>query len=128
MRHDILADALSAIKNGEHVGKMEVTVPASKVVREVLKVAQAGKYIGDFEFTEDGKSGTFKVKLIGNVSNCGAIKPRYSVGIGDFEKWEKRYLPSKNVGQLVVSTSKGLMSHLDAKTKKFGGVLIAYMY
>lgn len=128
MRHDILADTLSAIKNGENVGKHEVIVPASSVVKETLRVAQHAKYIGNFEFIEDGKSGKFRVGLIGNVSNCGAIKPRYAVGLDEFEKWERRYLPSRNVGQLVVSTSKGVMSHTEAKTKRLGGILLAYLY
>lgn len=128
MRHDTLADALSVIKNGEKVGKKDVIVPASGVVKEVLRVVQAAGYIGNFEFVEDGKAGQYKVTLKGNISNGGAIKPRYSVDLDCFEKWEKRYLPSKDLGLLIVSTSKGVMPHSDAKTQHVGGILLAYIY
>jgi len=41
MQQNPLADALSAIKNAERVGKKECVIKASKVVREILKIFQA---------------------------------------------------------------------------------------
>ncbi len=66
--------------------------------------------------------------LLGKVNKCGAIKPRFSVKKGGFEKFEKRYLPAKNFGMIIVSTSKGLMMHDEAKKKGLGGRLISYVY
>ncbi len=40
MRHDTLADVMSALKNAERVGKGECITPSSKLVKEVLKVMQ----------------------------------------------------------------------------------------
>ena len=45
-----------------------------------------------------------------------------------FEKFERRYLPAKDLGILFVSTPKGIMTHYDAKAKKLGGKLLAYCY
>ncbi|HEX32856.1 MAG TPA: 30S ribosomal protein S8, partial [Candidatus Aenigmarchaeota archaeon] len=59
---------------------------------------------------------------------CGAIKPRFSFSVEDIEKFEKRYLPSKDFGIIVVSTNKGIMTHLEAKQKNLGGILLAYVY
>jgi small subunit ribosomal protein S8 len=56
------------------------------------------------------------------------VKPRYSVKSDNYEKFEKRYLPAKEFGVLVVSTPKGMMSHNDARKNKLGGRLIAYCY
>ena len=44
------------------------------------------------------------------------------------EKYEKRYLPAKQFGILIISTPKGLMTHVQAMDKKTGGKLIAYCY
>ena len=44
------------------------------------------------------------------------------------EKFEKRYLPAKGFGLIIVSTSKGLMTHVDAEEKNIGGKMIAYCY
>ncbi|MDI6810821.1 MAG: 30S ribosomal protein S8 [archaeon] len=127
--NDPLADALSHIKNTERVGKMECTLkPASKLIGNVLSVLKEGGYIAEFEFVEDGKAGLFKVKLCGKINNCNAIKPRFHVRAKEYEKWEKRLLPARDFGMLIVTTSKGVMSHEKAIENGIGGQLLAFVY
>lgn len=129
MLNDPLANALSRIKNAERVGKAEVQVkPASNLVGRVLKVMQESGYIGQFEFVDDGRSGTFKVKLIGNINDCGVIKPRYSIKNAEFDKWESRYLPAQDFGALILTTTTGVVAQGVAKTEGVGGRLLAYVY
>ncbi len=129
MSVDPVANALINLKNHERALKKECLFrPASKLIGEILKVMQKKGYVGKFEFIDDGREGMYKVDLIGKINECRAIKPRYAVKKGEFEKFEKRYLPSKNLGILVVSTSKGVMSHKEAKEKKIGGRLLAFVY
>jgi small subunit ribosomal protein S8 len=126
---DPLANALSTIKNAEVIGKSTCVIrPASKNIGNVLKVMQDLGYIGDFEFIDDGKAGVYSIALVGRINKCCAIKPRYSVGTGDFERWEKQFLPAKNFGALILTTSNGVMSQYDAREKKIGGQLLAYVY
>jgi len=126
---DPLADALSTIKNAEAIGKDSCIIkPASKLIGTVLKVMQDRGYVGEFEFVEDGKAGVYKVELIGRINKCGAIKPRYSVGAADFERWEKQFLPAKNFGTLILTTSNGVMSQYEARENNVGGQLLAYVY
>jgi len=129
MRHDIINDAISGIKNAERIGKNEVTLkPTSKLLVKLLKVLQTESYIGEFEVTESQSGGSIKINLIKQINDCGVIKPRFSVKHNDFPKWEKRFLPSRDFGLLLVSTSKGVMSHKQAKDEGLGGRLIAYVY
>lgn len=129
MSKDPLADALSTIKNHEEIRKREVTInPSSSLIGDVLEVMEEEDYIGDFEFVDDGRGGKFKVELRGNINDCGVIKPRFSVQAGDFEKWEKRYLPAAGFGILAVSTSRGVISHEVAKEEGLGGRLLAFVY
>ena len=128
MKHDLLADALITIKNAESIGKKECIIPASNLIKEILKIMQKQKYIGVFEFIDDGKSGNFRVELKNRINKCNVIKPRYSVGVRDFEKFEKRFLPAKDYGILIVTTNKGLMTHIEAKKNHVGGKLVAYVY
>jgi small subunit ribosomal protein S8 len=126
---DPLADAMSVVKNAESVGKPECIIhPASKLIGRTLKVMADRGYIGEFEFVDDGKSGMFKVKLLGRINRCGVIKPRFATKAADLEKWEKRYLPAKNFGVLILSTSRGVMAHSDARAQNLGGQLLAYVY
>ncbi|MHC1600332.1 MAG: 30S ribosomal protein S8 [Candidatus Methanospirareceae archaeon] len=127
--NDPLADALSHIKNTERVGKMECTIkPASKLIGNVLSVMKEGGYIEEFEFVEDGKAGLFKVKLGGKINDCNAIKPRFYVRMKEFEDWEKRLLPARDFGLLILTTSKGVMSHEKAIENGVGGQLLAFVY
>ena len=126
---DPFSNALSGINNAESVGHLTHTVaPASKEVGAVLEVFYERGYIAGFEFVEDGKAGKFEVELKGAINKCGAIKPRYSAKATDFERWEKRYLPARDYGSLVVTTSHGIMSHYDARERGIGGQIIAYVY
>lgn len=126
---DPLADALSAIKNAEIIGKSDCTIrPASKLIGNVLKVMKEKGYIGDFELIDDGKSGNFKVQLKGKINKCGVIRPRHAVKNTEFEKWEKRYLPAKGFGSIILTTPDGVMTHNEARDNGIGGELLAYVY
>jgi len=129
MLFDPLANALSKIDNYERARKREVVVsPASKLIREVFQIMQEEGFIGAFEFIDDGKAGKFRVELKGKINKCGAIRPRYATKESEYEKWEKRYLLAAGFGVLVVSTSKGVMTHTKAKELGLGGRLIAYVF
>ncbi len=128
MQHDLLADALSAIKNAERVGKKECLIKASKLIGEVLKVMKKEDYIAGFEFLDDGKSGKFRVELKGKIIDCNAIKPRISVRVDEIEKFEKRFLPAREFGILILTTSKGILTHKEAKENNIGGKLLAFVY
>jgi len=126
---DTLANGLTTIMNNEMRHKRECAInPASKLLGQVLRVMQLNGYIGEFEFVDDGRSGKFKIQLLGRVNRCGAIKPRIPTCFDEIETWEKRFLPSKDVGVLVISTSQGVLSHKEAKERKIGGRLLAFVY
>jgi small subunit ribosomal protein S8 len=128
-RRDVINDTLVAIKNAEAVGKAEVVVePTSKLLKSILKLMQTTGYIGDFEYIDDHRGGKFRISLQHKINKCGAIKPRFAVKKEDYEKWEQRYLPARDFGVLIVTTSQGIMTHHDSKEKGLGGRLIAYVY
>lgn len=128
MRHDILADMFAVIKNAEMIGKRGCIVPSSKIIKEILKIMQKNKYIGSFEFIDDGKSGKFKIELTGRINNCGVIRPRFEVKSDEFIRWEKRFLPSVRIGILFLTTSKGVLDHRQAKKENMGGGLLGFIY
>lgn len=126
---DTLANGLTTVVNNEMRNKRECIIsPASKLLGRVLRIMQLNGYIGEFEFIDDGRSGKFKVQLLGRINKCGAIRPRFSVKTAKFEEWEKKFLPSREVGLLVVSTPTGVLSHKDANEKHIGGKLLAFIY
>ncbi|MBS3773256.1 MAG: 30S ribosomal protein S8, partial [Candidatus Thermoplasmatota archaeon] len=70
----------------------------------------------------------FNVTLKGAINDCNVIKPRYSLQHDEFDKWEYQYLPAEDFGMLLVSTTRGILSHYEAKKEGIGGRLLAYVY
>jgi small subunit ribosomal protein S8 len=126
---DTLANALNTIYVTETKGRSSTLLKGtSKILKEILKLFKEEGYIESFELIEDSVGGKISIKLIGKINKCKVIKPRFSVKLPDWDKWESRFLPAKGLGFLIVSTPKGLMTHIKAKELKLGGRLIAFVY
>jgi len=127
--NDTLGNALSAILNAEKKGKAICKVkPAASMIKEVLRIIHENNYLGSFSIVPDNRGNSIEINLLGKINKCGVIKPRFSVRHTEFEKFEKRFLPAKGFGIIIISTSKGLMTHFTAEEMKIGGKLIAYCY
>ena len=126
---NVLANLFASLQNAEMRNKKEcVVIPASNLASEVLKVLQKRKYIGEFEFIDDGVGGKLRVRLLGRFNKCGVISPRFPVRSLKLVDWEHRYLPAVGVGTLIVSTPEGVMSHVEAQERKVGGRLIGFVF
>ncbi|HVB11601.1 MAG TPA: 30S ribosomal protein S8 [Nitrososphaerales archaeon] len=127
--NNVLANLFATIYNNEIRNKKEcLAIPASKLASAVLRSMQKNKYIGEFEFIDDGISGKFKIQLLGRINKCNVISPRYGVGKNGYTRWERQFLPAVGVGILIVSTPQGVMSHSEAQEKGLGGRLVGYVY
>ncbi len=127
--NDPLANLFSSIMNAERIGKNVVIVrPASKLMKRILSLLQDKLYVGAFEEVKTGRGNSITIPLLGAINSCGVVKPRYAVGLDNYTKYEKRYLPAKGFGILLVSTPKGLMTHEEAKAQHLGGRLLGYCY
>jgi small subunit ribosomal protein S8 len=125
---NVFDNAINAIKVNEMVGKDECIIPSTKLLKRVLDLLKAHSYIAGYEEFKDNKIQKLRVRLSKSINNIGVIKPRFPVGFNEFNKYEKRYIPSKDFGILIVSTSKGIMTNREAKEKHLGGRLLAYVY
>jgi len=127
-RHDLISGLFTTLQNNEMARKRECIYPASKLIANVLKVLQRHGYIGAFEYIEDGRGGKFRIQLLGRINRSAPIKPHFSVRKDEFKKWEEQYLPGKDIGILIITTPKGVMSHIEAKSLGIGGRLLGYVY
>ncbi len=125
---DRLADAINTIKTNERIGRRECSVYSTKLTRAVLDVMQKNGYIGGYEEYTERYAHMLRVKLSRRINNIGVAKPRYSIGKSDIQRYEERYIPSKDFGILVLSTPTGLLTNTEARAAGTGGRLIAYMY
>ena len=126
MSQDIVADALNMIKNAKIAKKEIIRIrKMSNLLIEVLKIMKQKGAVQRYKIDSKNK---FVEVTIGNLSECKAIKPRFSVDKTQIEKYKRRYLPARNIGTMIISTNKGLMTHEEIQEEKIGGCLIAYFY
>ena len=127
--NDTLSNALSHLNNSEKSGKEYCEIKnSSKLIIEVLKILKKYNYIENYESKKTNQGEFTTVHLKSAINKCGSIKPRFPTQLSEFEKFERRYLPANNFGIIIVSTSKGIMTHNEAIKNRLGGKLIAYCY
>jgi len=125
MSHDIIADALNQVMNAKKARKETVTV--DRFSKLLIRVLEIGKNLGYIEnFDTDGTK--LKITSGKELNSCKVIKPRFNVSKQGLDKYLRRYLPARDMGVVIISTDKGLMTHKEAIDKNLGGALIAYFY
>ena len=126
MSHDIVADALNMIRNANRARESSVKIRRiSNVLIEILKIMKQKGAIKKYKI--DSKEKSVEIS-IGDLTECKAIKPRFTCSVNDIEKYKRRYLPARNIGTIIISTSKGLKTHEEAEEEKMGGSLISFFY
>ncbi len=127
--NDPLANVLSAIMNAERRGGREVvTKHNSTLLRKVLDLLVAEGYLAGYSVAPASSGDTLTIKLVGKINKVGVVKPRYQIGKSEYVRFEKRFLPARGFGVLLISTNKGLLTHEQAKALGVGGTLISYCY
>jgi len=126
MSQDVVADALNQMMNALRARKSSLTVKKhSKLLLSVLAIAKLKGYVKNYKVAEDGRS--LNIEL-GKLNGCNAVKPRFVVQVGDIDKFIARYLPARDIGIIIISTSQGIMTHQTAVEKNVGGSILAYMF
>ncbi|MGI0100109.1 MAG: 30S ribosomal protein S8 [Candidatus Micrarchaeaceae archaeon] len=125
---DRFADAINKIKTNERIGRMECVLYSTKLLRAVLDVMKRESYINSYEEYSDKRIKMLRVMLSNRINSIGVIKPRYSVQANSIQKYESRYIPSKDFGILILTTPGGVITNREAKEKHTGGRLLAYVY
>jgi len=128
MAIDLLGDSLNKIKLCDRTGKSECEVKASKLLESILSVLKANGFIEEYSRKDNDKGGLLVVKLNGKINELRVVKPRFPVSSREWVDTEAQFLPAYNLGMLIVSTPRGIMSNKEAKEGKLGGRLIAFVY
>lgn len=126
MSHDVVADGLNMLRNAKKAGKETIRVSRiSNLLIEILKIMKQKGAIQKYKI--DAKDKSLSVTL-GDFSECKAVKPRFSCDVSQIEKYRRRYLPARNLGIMILSTNKGLLTHEEAQEEQIGGCVVAYFY
>ncbi|WP_115329943.1 30S ribosomal protein S8 [Legionella busanensis] len=124
--HDPVADMLTRIRNGQQAKHQSVTLHSSKLKEEIARVLKEEGYIVDYSI-ESSKN---------NIKSI-TIDLKYYHGRPVIERIERVSRPGLRVykpfnelsaipgfGIAIVSTSKGVMTHVAAKSQRVGGEVL----
>nr|AJS11844.1 30S ribosomal protein S8 [uncultured archaeon] len=126
MSQDIVADALNMMRNAVKARKETLEINRiSSLLIEILKIMKQKGAIKRYKI--DSKKKAVEIDM-GKIFECRAIKPRFTVKKDQIEKYRRRFLPARDIGTIIISTNKGLITHEEAMEKGTGGSLIAYFY
>ncbi len=128
---DSVADMLTIIRNGSFAKKETVEVKGSKLTEEILSIFKEERFIANFKLMKDNKQGVLRVYLKyakdGSPGILG-IKRISRPGLRVYKKIDELPKVYGGLGSAVISTSKGLMTDSEARTKKLGGEVICYIW
>ncbi len=127
---DPIADMLTRIRNASQAKHESVTMPASRLKLEILAVLKNEGYISEYEKVEDGKQGIIKVTLKYNNKDrvIKGIKKISKPGLRVYAKSSELPKVLNGLGVAIISTSNGIMTDREARSKKLGGEVIAFVW
>ena len=107
-----------------------MSVPASKIKLDILRVLKEEGYISDFVKIEDEKQGMISITLK-YVEKTPVIKGLKRISKPGLKVYAKRNeLPRvlNGLGVAIVSTSRGVMSDRSARKENLGGEILAFVW
>ena len=127
---DPIADMLTRIRNANQRKHATVSVPASKLKVEILRVLKEEGYISDFEKIEDEKQGMISItlKYVNKTPVIKGLKRISKPGLKVYAKKDELPKVLNGLGIAIVSTSKGVMCDRDARKENLGGEVLAFVW
>ena len=124
----LLNNNISKIQNNIVINKFLINLKeVSSIFKKCLKKLKEKKYVLNYRKDLINKYG-YVLEINKSVTKIQIISPRYNVKYKDLLIYEKRYLLRSDFGDIILSTSEGILTHREAMKKKIGGVLILYVY
>lgn len=127
MHTDPIADLLTRIRNGQKAHHERVTVPHSTIKENILKVLQNHGFIESYEAVDEGN---FKILHIHLKTDRRDINFRRISKPGQRIHMKTAELKTikSGLGMKILSTSRGIMSNMEAKKQKLGGEVLCEIY
>jgi small subunit ribosomal protein S8 len=128
---DPIADLIVRIKNATRARLGEVVIQTSNLTSAILNVLKSEGYIDTYEVKKDRNSNKqktmIKLKYKEQTSVITGIKQISKPGLRVYQ--EAQHLPRvlNGLGIAVISTSSGVVTDKQARTKHLGGEVIAYV-
>jgi small subunit ribosomal protein S8 len=131
MLNDPIADYLTRIRNALGSGHDDVQIPASKLKEEMTRILKEQGYIRDYHRKPAKVGEAIEIRLKYTEDRLPVIAGLERIS----RPGRRRYVDHTEVprvhggtGTAIVSTSVGVMTGHEAKSKGVGGEVVAYVW
>ncbi|QWK88313.1 30S ribosomal protein S8 [Levilactobacillus brevis] len=128
---DPIADFLTRIRNANMVRHESLEVPASKIKRDIAEILKREGFIRNVEYIDDDKQGIIRVFLKYGKDNqrvISGLKRISKPGLRSYVKSDAVPKVLNGLGIAIISTSEGVVTDKEARAKKIGGEVLAYVW
>jgi len=128
---DPIADMITRFRNAQLRGLNSVNIPSSKFRAKILDVLKGEGFISDYKFLSDKKN---KGSLLVNLKYYNGLPVIKEItriskpGRRIYTKADSIPKIQSGLGIAIVSTSIGIMSDNDARSKNVGGEIICKVF
>lgn len=130
MYTDTVADMLTRIRNANREYKEFVDMPHSNEKESIIKVLFMEGYISKYEVQENGYLKNLRVylKYAGKQRVITNLKRISKSGVRIYVDKDNVPKVLNGLGIAILSTSQGIMCDKEARRKKIGGEVVAYVW
>lgn len=131
MLMDPISDMFTRIRNAVSAKKRTVSIPASRLKKELVRILFENHFIGKYAFVNDTRQGTIKILLKYDQTMQNAIQgiKRVSTpGRRQYARVERVPKVLRGMGIAIVSTSKGIMTDEQCRKNNIGGEVIGLVW
>lgn len=121
---DPIADMLTRMRNAINAGHVKVDIPSSKMKMAIAKILKDEGFIKNYKLIDDNKQKLLRIYLKYSADNQSAIiqmKRISTPGRRVYIKAEDLKPVYNNMGIMILSTSKGIITNKAAKQLNIGG-------
>lgn len=130
MMTDPIADMLTRIRNAGGARLRRVDIPVSKLKTEIARILKENHFIQDYKILDDGHHGVLRIYLkyhqerpvIRNIQRVSRPGLRRYAGVAELPRVRS------GLGMAIVSTSQGVLSDRDARSRNVGGEILALVW
>ena len=128
---DPIADMLTRIRNAITARKAKVSIPSSKIKREIARVLAEEGFIASQRFEENEQQGLITIELRYDQDNRNAIqgiRRTSRPGQRAYVRSQKMPRVRSGLGIAILTTSQGIMTERAARKNKVGGELLCEVW
>lgn len=132
MVNDRIADMLTRIRNANQMKYDTVTVLSSKMIEEIAKILKDEGYISNYKIIKNTNGDEMVLDLKYSADKkervITGLKRISKPGLRVYAKHDELPRVLNGLGIAIISTSEGLMTDKNARSKHLGGEVLAYIW